>query len=42
MLETHSLKLSHDDFDYDYTPGFEMGIERNWYVIEPTQVDKNI
>ena len=42
MLETHSLKLSHDDFDYDYTPGFEMGIERNWHVIEPTQVDKNI
>lgn len=42
MLETHSLKLSRDDFDYDYTPGFEMGIERNWHVIDPTQVDKNI
>ena len=42
MLETHSLKLSRDDFDYDYTPGFEMGIERNWHFIDPTQVDKNI
>lgn len=42
MLETHSLKLSRDDFDYDYTSGFEMGIERNWHVIDPTQVDKNI
>lgn len=42
MLETHSLRLSRDDFDYDYTPGFEMGIERNWHVIDPTQVDKNI
>lgn len=42
MLEIHSLKLSRDDFDYDYTPGFEMGIERNWHVIDPTQVDKNI
>ena len=42
MLETHSLKLSHDDFNYDYTPGFEMGIEKNWHVIDPTQVDKNI
>lgn len=42
MLETHSLKLSRDDFDYDYTPGFEMGVERNWHFIEPTQVDKNI
>lgn len=42
MLETHSLKLSRDDFDYDYTHGFEMGIERNWHVIDPTQVDKNI
>ena len=42
MLETHSLKLSRDDFDYDYTPGFEMGIERNWHVIDPNQVDKNI
>ena len=42
MLETHSLKLSRNDFDYDYTPGFEMGIERNWHVIDPTQVDKNI
>lgn len=42
MLETHSLRLSRDDFDYDYTPGFEMGVERNWHVIDPTQVDKNI
>lgn len=42
MLETHSLKLSRDDFDYDYTHGFEMGIERNWHFIDPTQVDKNI
>lgn len=42
MLEIHSLRLSRDDFDYDYTPGFEMGIERNWHVIDPTQVDKNI
>ena len=42
MLETHSLKLSRDDFDYDHTPGFEMGIERNWHVIDPTQVDKNV
>lgn len=42
MLETHSLRLSRDDFDYDYTPGFEMGIERNWHVIDPTQVDKNV
>lgn len=42
MIETHSLKLSRDDFNYDYTPGFEMGVERNWHVIDPTQVDKNI
>ena len=28
MLETHSLKLSRDDFDYDYTPGFEMGVDK--------------
>lgn len=38
MLSTHSLRLSRDDFDYDYTPGFEMGVERNWHVIDPVDV----
>lgn len=42
MLATHSLKLNKDDFNYDFTPGFEMGIEKHWHVIDPTTVIKNI
>lgn len=42
MLSTHSLRLSRDDFDYDYTPGFEMGVEREWHVIDPVDVLKDV
>ena len=42
MLATHSLKLNKDDFNYDLTPGFEMGVEKQWHVIDPTAVIKNI
>lgn len=42
MLATHSLKLNRDDFNYDLTPGFEMGVEKQWHVIDPTAVIKNI
>lgn len=42
MLATYSLKLNKDDFNYDLTPGFEMGVEKQWHVIDPTAVIKNI
>ena len=42
MIATHSLKLSRDDFNYDMTPGFEMGVEKQWHVIDPTAVVKNV
>lgn len=42
MIQVHSLELNRTNFYYDETPGFRMGIEKNWHMLDPVDVNNNL
>lgn len=42
MTNVHQLQLNSDDFFYDMSDGFRMGVEKTWHKLEPVSVSKNI
>lgn len=42
MTNMHQLQLNSNDFNYDMTEGFRMGVEKTWHKLKPITVSKNI
>lgn len=37
-VSTYTLALNSNDFVYDYRDGWNMGVEKNWHVLEPVSL----